>query len=54
MVIPDVTDLRSPVQKAQKIADEAMDELDKFSRYLGRNPDGRGSIEAQAHIPADL
>lgn len=54
VVIPDVTDLRSPVQKAQKIADEAMDELDKFSRYLGRNPDGRGSIEAQALLPAEL
>ncbi|WP_284055284.1 TerB N-terminal domain-containing protein [Stakelama marina] len=54
VVIPDVTDLWSPVQKAQKIADEAMDELDKFSRYLGRNPDGRGSIEAQALLPAEL
>lgn len=52
--IPDVSDLRSPVQKAQKIADEAMDELDKFSRYLGRNPDGRGNIEAQALLPAEL
>lgn len=54
VAIPDVTDLRSPVQKAQQIADEAMDELDKFSRYLGRNPDGRGSIEAQALLPAEL
>ncbi|NYH96597.1 TerB N-terminal domain-containing protein [Novosphingobium marinum] len=54
VAIPDVTDLRSPVQTAQKIADEAMDELDKFSRYLGRNPDGRGSIEAQALLPAEL
>lgn len=52
--IPDVTDLRSPVQKAQKIADEAMDELDKFSRYLGRNPGGRGTIEAQALLPSEL
>lgn len=52
--IPDVSDIRSPVQKAQKIADEAMDELDKFSRYLGRNPDGRGSIEAQALLPTEL
>ena len=54
VAIPDVSDLRSPVQKAQKIADEAMDELDKFSRYLGRNPDGRGTIEAQALLPAEL
>lgn len=54
IAVPDVSDLRSPVQKAQKIADEAMDELDKFSRYLGRNTDGRGSIEAQALLPAEL
>lgn len=54
IAVPDVTDLRSPVQKAQAIADEAMDELDKFSRYLGRNADGRGSIEAQALLPAEL
>jgi uncharacterized tellurite resistance protein B-like protein len=54
VAIPDVSDLRSPVQKAQKIADEAMDELDKFSRYLGRNSDGRGTIEAQALLPAEL
>jgi uncharacterized tellurite resistance protein B-like protein len=54
VAIPDVADFRSPVQKAQKIADEAMDELDKFSRYLGRNPDGRGTIEAQALLPAEL
>ncbi|MFZ2996374.1 TerB N-terminal domain-containing protein [Sphingobium sp.] len=54
IAVPDVSDLRSPIQKAQKIADEAMDELDKFSRYLGRNADGRGSIEAQALLPARL
>ncbi|WP_236614741.1 TerB N-terminal domain-containing protein [Sphingobium baderi] len=54
VAVPDVSDLRSPIQKAQKIADESMDELDKFSRYLGRNADGRGSIEAQALLPAAL
>lgn len=52
--IPDISEVRSPVLKAQKIADEVIDELDKFSRYLGRNPDGRGSIEAQALLPAEL
>ena len=54
VAIPDVSGLRSPVQKAQEISDEAMDELDKFSRYLGRNPGGRGTIEAQALLPAEL
>lgn len=54
IAVPDVSDLRSPVQKAQKIADETMNDLDKFSRYLGRNPEGRGTIEAQALLPAVL
>lgn len=52
--IPDVSNLMSPVTKAQSIADEAMQELDKFSRYLGRNPEGRGTIEAQALLPSAL
>jgi uncharacterized tellurite resistance protein B-like protein len=52
--ILDISDLRKPVEIAQEIADEAMDELDKFSRYLGRNPAGRGTIEAQALLPAEL
>ncbi len=52
--IPDVSSLMSPVTKAQSIADDAMQELDKFSRYLGRNPEGRGTIEAQALLPSAL
>ncbi|MFK5979825.1 MAG: TerB N-terminal domain-containing protein [Rhizobiaceae bacterium] len=49
--VPDISGIRKPLNDAQKIADIAMDELDKFSRYLGRNPDGRGTIEAQALLP---
>lgn len=52
--IPDISTLRSPIAKAQAIADEAMDELEKFSRYLGRNAEGRGTIEAQTLLPASL
>ena len=52
--VPDISNLRKPIEIAQKLADEVMDELDKFSRYLGRNPDGRGSIEAQALLPSEL
>ncbi|MBN9788497.1 hypothetical protein DMP17_07825 [Pseudonocardia sp. TMWB2A] len=52
--VPDISGLIEPVLVAQTIADQAMDELDKFSRYLGRNPDGRGTIEAQALLPAEL
>ncbi|MFN4340147.1 TerB N-terminal domain-containing protein [Parvibaculum sp.] len=52
--IPDISNLKKPVNIAQKIADQVMDELDKFSRFIGRKPDGRGSLEAQALLPADL
>lgn len=52
--IPDISGLRKPIKIAQEIADKAMDDLEKFSRYLGRNPEGRGSIEAHALLPAAL
>jgi tellurite resistance protein len=50
----DISGLRKPIEIAQEIADEVMDDLDKFSRYLGRNPDGRGSVEAHALLPGEL
>lgn len=52
--IPDISGLRKPVEIAQEIADEVMEDLEKFSRYLGRNPEGRGSVEAHALLPQDL
>ena len=52
--VPDISGLRKPVEIAQEIADEVMDDLDKLSRYLGRNPDGRGSVEALALLPQEL
>ena len=52
--VSDISGLRKPIEIAQEIADEVMDDLDKLSRYLGRNPDGRGSLEAQALLPSEL
>lgn len=52
--VPDIASLRKPVEIAQEIADEAMSDLEKFSRYLGRHPDGRGSVEAHALLPLAL
>lgn len=52
--IPDISGLRKPIEIAQEIADEVMDDLEKFSRYLGRNPEGRSSVEAHALLPAEL
>lgn len=50
----DISGLRKPIEIAQEIAEEAMGELDKLSRYLGRNPEGAGSVEAQALLPSIL
>lgn len=52
--VPDISGLRKPVEIAQEVADEVINDLDKLSRYLGRNPEGRGSIEAHALLPLDL
>ena len=52
--IPDISGLRKPVTIAHKLAEKISNELDKYSRYLGRNPTGRGSLEAQALLPNDL
>ena len=49
--VPDVSSLKSPLSTARTIAESASDGLDKYSRYLGRNPEGRGTIEAHALLP---
>lgn len=52
--LPDISALQHPLTLAQKIANKAMSELDKYSRFLGRNPNGRGSVEAHALLPQVL
>ena len=52
--IPDISGTSKPVKLAKEIVDEATDSLDKFSRFLGRNPQGRNTIEAHALMPERL
>lgn len=52
--IPDITNMKAPVNAVQKLADEAMNELDKLSRLLGRNPNARGSFKALSLIPPQI
>lgn len=52
--VTDIAGLRKPVEIAQELADETCEALDKFSRYLGRNPEGRGTLEAHALLPLEL
>ena len=52
--VPDISRISRPLNVAKTIAEEATDALDKYSRFLGRNPDGRGTIEAHALLPQRL
>ncbi len=52
--VPDIAALSRPVTVAREIADEAAGALTKYSRFLGRNPHGRDSIEAHALLPERL
>ena len=52
--LPDVGAISRPVRVFQEIADSCLQELDAYSRYLGRNPNGEGSIEAFGLLPAEL
>ena len=52
--IPDITGLSGPVNKLRDIAGTCTDELDAYSRFLGRHPDSAGSPRAAGLLPADL
>lgn len=52
--IPDISGTSKPLKVAKELSEEATDALDKYSRFLGRNPDGRDKIEAHALLPERL
>lgn len=52
--VPDIANLSQPLSIANDIVEEATESLGKYSRFLGRNPEGRESIEAHALLPARL
>lgn len=51
--LPDVGALTGPQKKLQALVEQVQDELDKYSRYVGRHDD-RTSVTAQALLPAEL
>ena len=51
--IPDVSRLKRPVRELQEIAESAMNELDAFSRWVGKHRD-RDSLSAIARLPKEL
>ena len=52
--VPDISRITQPLNAARNLVEEATDALNKYSRFLGRNPDGRGTIEAHALLPEPL
>ena len=52
--VPDVSGVSKPLNTAKVLVEEATDALGKYSRFLGRNPEGRNSIEAHALLPECL
>ena len=52
--VPDISGLSKPRRIAKEIVDEATNTLDKYSRFLGRNPQGRETIEGHALLPVQL
>lgn len=52
--LPDLTEITGPSSKINDLVATCTDELEGYSRYLGRNPDGRNSIEAASYLPKSL
>lgn len=52
--VPHVFNQATVVRKLATLADSACADLDAYSRYLGRNPEGRDTLTAAALLPADL
>lgn len=52
--LPDVTQVTGPSSKISDMVNACTEELEGFSRYLGRNPDGKNSIEAASYLPPPL
>ena len=52
--VPDISRITQPLNVARTLVDAATDALDKYSRFLGRNPAARGTVEAHALLPEKL
>jgi uncharacterized tellurite resistance protein B-like protein len=52
--LPDICSLKAPSNKLRDLVESCTAELDSYSRWLGRNSDKAGSIEAVAYLPAPL
>ncbi len=53
-VVPDIGALTRPVKLAGEFADQAVTALDRYSRFIGKHPDKKETMEAYAHLPQQL
>lgn len=49
--LPDVSVLTAPVKKLQEVVNTCTDVLDPYSRFIGRNPDKKDSLEGLLLLP---
>jgi uncharacterized tellurite resistance protein B-like protein len=52
--LPDVTVLAAPVHKLRELAYACVDDLEPYSRLLGRDPEARETFAALAVLPGEL
>lgn len=52
--VPDVAPLESLRRPIRELGSACSDQLDAYSRYLGRNPKARGTLRSAALLPAEL
>lgn len=51
---PDICAVSAPLNHLKEMFDACVQDLDAFSRLLGRRPEGRGGLEAALCLPRDL
>jgi uncharacterized tellurite resistance protein B-like protein len=52
--LPDITKISGPSNKISNLVSACTEELEGYSRYLGRNPDAKESVEAAVYLPQVL
>ena len=52
--LPDVTKLTRPVRQVAEVVEACQSALEPYSRWIGRNPNGEGTIEASVLLPPEL
>jgi len=52
--LPDILRLTGPTNKMRELLDGCAQDLEGYSRFLGRRPDGRASLQAVSLLPPEL